>query len=223
MRDRLHLARLGVLALLDERLGVGDDPLDRAVEPFGRVDRVGQQVAGHAGAGHLGVEPPQGHAALRHVGRDRVVLVVGGAVVERPADAALVDDLLGQRDGRHAAVVERDHVGHARLLDGGDHLLGLGDVHGQRLLADDHLAGLGRGDHDLVVQHVGHADVDQVDVRAGDELLPVEFHRLVAPGLGELLQLVFLLRPGTAGLQHGLVLAGEEVAHLQLGVRVGGP
>ena len=51
--DLLDLARVGVLPLLDERLGVGDDPLDRAVEPFGRVDRVGQQVAGHAGAGHL--------------------------------------------------------------------------------------------------------------------------------------------------------------------------
>ena len=99
--------------------------LDRPVEPFGRVDRVGQQVAGHAGAGHAGVEPPEGHAALRHVGRDRVVLVVRGPVVEGPADAPFVDDLLGQRDGRHAAVVERDHVGHAGLLDRGHHLLGL--------------------------------------------------------------------------------------------------
>ena len=160
------LPRLGVLPLLDEGLGVGHDAADRAVEPFGRVDRVGQQVAGHAGAGHAGVQPPEGHAALGHVGRDRVVLVVGGPVVERPADAAFVDDLLGQRDGRHAAIVERDHVGHARLLDGRDHLLGLGHVHGQRLLADDHLAGLGRGDHDVVVQDVGHADVDQVDVLA---------------------------------------------------------
>ena len=89
-----------------------------------------------------------------------------GPIVERPADAAFVDDLLDQRDGRHAAIVEGDHVGHARLLDRGDHLLGLGHVHGQRLFADDHLAGLGRGEHDFVVQDVGHADVDQVDVLA---------------------------------------------------------
>ncbi len=33
--------------------------LDAAVEPDGRVDAVGQQVAGHAAAGRRRVEPPQ--------------------------------------------------------------------------------------------------------------------------------------------------------------------
>ena len=204
--DRLDLAGLGVLALLDERSVWATTRLDRPVEPFGRVDGVGQQVAGHAGAGHVGVQPPEGHAALRHVGRDGVVLVIGGAVVEGASDAPFVDDLLGQRDGRHAAIVEGDHVGHAGPLHGRHHLLGLGGVHRQRLLADHHLAGRGGGHHDVVVQHVGHANVDQVDVLPGDQLPPVGLLRLVAPGGGEFFQLVLLFRPGAAGLQHRLML-----------------
>ena len=76
-------------------------------------------------------------------------------IVERPADTSLVDDLLEQGDGGHAAVVERDHVGHARRLYGGDHRFGLGDVHRQGFLADDDLAGLGGRDHHVVVQEVG--------------------------------------------------------------------
>ena len=198
-----------------------DDSPDGAVEPLGRVDGVGQQVAGHAGAGHLGVQPPQRHAALRHLGRDGIVLVVHGAVVEGPPHAAFVDDLPGQRHGGHAAIVERHHVGHARLLDRGHHLLPLGGADRQRLLADDHFAGGGRGQDDVVVQHVGHANVDQLDVRPRDELAPIEFHRLVAPDPGEFFQLVFFLDSGAAGLQHRLVLAREEVADLQIGVGMG--
>ena len=129
-------------------------------------------------------------------------------------------DLLGQRDGRHAAVVERDHVGHAGLLDGGDHLLGLGHVHGQRLLADDHLAGLGGGQHDLVVHVVGRADVDQVDVLALDQLPPVGLDRLVAPGLGERLELLFAAR-GHRGLEHRLGVRAGRMVDLAIGVRVG--
>ena len=58
-RDRLDLARLGVLPLLDERFGGGGHARDRPVEPFGRIDRMGQQVAGHARAGHRRIEPPE--------------------------------------------------------------------------------------------------------------------------------------------------------------------
>ena len=54
-----------VLALLDERLGHGGDPVDAAVEPEGGVDAVREQVAGHAAAGRLHVQPPQAGAALR--------------------------------------------------------------------------------------------------------------------------------------------------------------
>ena len=50
--------------------------------------------------------------ALRQVGVDRPVLEELGAVVEDLAELALVDELLGERDGRDAAVVVPDHVRH---------------------------------------------------------------------------------------------------------------
>ena len=106
-----------VLAFLDERLGHRGDVVDAAVEPDGRVDAVGEQVAGHAAAGRRGVEPPQAGAALRQVGGDRPVLQEVGAVVEDAAELAFVDELLGERDGRDAAVVVPDDVRHAGLLD----------------------------------------------------------------------------------------------------------
>ena len=153
-----------------------------------------KQVAGHAAAGGAGVDPPQAGAALRQVGRDRPVLQEVRAVVKDAAEPAFVDELLGERDGRHAAVVVPHRVRHARLLDGGDHLLPLGRVHRQRLLAEDHLAGLGRGDRDVVVQVVRHADVDRVDVRALDQLPPIGFDRRVAPRVGKLLGLLRIAR-----------------------------
>ncbi len=199
---------------------MGDDARNRAVEPFGRVDRVGQQVAGDAGTGHFGIEPPQGHAALRHVGRNRVVLIVQRAIVEWPADAAFVDDLFGQRNGGHAAVAERNHVGHARLFDRRHHFLGLAGVHGQRFFANNHLAGLRRRNHNVVMQHVRHAHVDQVDVGPGDEFFPIELHRFPAPRGRELFQLVLLLWPSATHLQHRLVFTRKEVIDLQIGVRM---
>ncbi len=217
--DGLHLAGDGVLALLDEGLRPGGDAGDGAVEPHGGVDGVGQQVAGDAGAGHFDIEAPEGRAALGDLGRDRPVLKVGGAVVEGAADAAFVDDLAGQGDGRHAAVVEPDHVRHAGVLDGPDHLLGLGDVPRQRLLAEHHLAGAGGGDGDLLVGVVGRADVDQIDVGRLDHLAPVGLDAFVAPDLGEGLGL-FGVAPAD-DLQRGAVLDGEEVVQAFVSVRVG--
>ena len=70
--------------------------LDAAVEPDGRVDAVGEQIAGDAAAGRRHVEPPKPRAALRQIGRDRPVLQEVGAVVEDLPELALVDELLGQ-------------------------------------------------------------------------------------------------------------------------------
>ena len=126
--DRLDLAGQVVLALLDERLGHGGDGGDGAVEPEGRVDAVGQQVAGDARAGGRGVEPPERGAPLGEVGRDGPVLEEVRPVVEDPAEPALVDELLGERHGRGAPVVVPDGVGHAGRLDGLDHRASLDEV-----------------------------------------------------------------------------------------------
>ena len=54
---------------------------------------------------------------------------------------------------------------------GVDHPLRLGGGQRQRLLAQDVLAGPGRGDRPLGVEVVGQRDVDGVDVRVGEERL----------------------------------------------------
>ena len=180
--DLLDLAGQGVLALLDERLGHGGDVVDAAVEPEGGVDAVGEQVAGHAAAGGLGVEPPQAGAALRQVGGDRPVLQEVGAVVEDAAELALVDELLGERHGGDAAVVVPDHVGHAGLLDGGDHLL--------RLRRRSSPAASRRGSscrpwrrrwRSRVCRLFGVQMSTDVDVLARDQLPPVGLDRLDSP------------------------------------------
>ena len=38
---------------------VARDLVDRAVEPQRGIDAVGQEIAGHAAAGDLGIQPPQ--------------------------------------------------------------------------------------------------------------------------------------------------------------------
>ena len=77
---------------------IGGDFVDAAVQPHRGVDAVRQQIAGDAAAGHGHVQPPEAFAALRQVGGDGPVLEEFGAVVEDPAEPALVDQLLGERD-----------------------------------------------------------------------------------------------------------------------------
>ena len=52
-----------------------------------------------------------------------------------------------------------------------DHALGLGRGQGQRLLAQDVLAGLGGRDRPLRVEVVGQRDVDRVDLGIGEQRL----------------------------------------------------
>ncbi len=155
--------------LVDERLeqpGDVGDPV--AGDVLGEVDDVGADVAEGAGPCLVLLEPPR----HRRGGVGDPVLEVLRAHVPHLADPALLDQLLGQRDRRDAAVGEADHRPHAvrgRTVGGGGHRLRLGDRVGERLLAEHVLAGLERGDGDLRVGVAGRADVDQVDVVAGDQ------------------------------------------------------
>ena len=154
-----------------------------------------------------------------HVGRDRPVLEEVGAVVEDPAEAPFVDHLLDQPDGGHSAVVVPDRVGNLGILDRLHHRLPFDQVHRKGLLAEDHLARLRRGDRDLGVAVVGSADIDRVDVLAGDELPPVGLDGFVTPLLGE--GAGARLVAAADGLEHRAIREVEEVVHtlVAIGVR----
>ena len=95
--------------------------------------------------------------------------------MEYAAEFAFVDQLLGQHDGRAAAIIVPNHVRHFCLLDGGDHFLGFLGVQPERLLAEDHLAGLRRGDGNLGVEIVRGANINQVDILPRDQFSPIGF------------------------------------------------
>ena len=70
--------------------------VDTAVEPDRGVDAMRQQIARHTAACHVHVEAPQARAALRQILGDGPVLQELGAIVEDLAQAALIDQMLGQ-------------------------------------------------------------------------------------------------------------------------------
>ena len=222
--DGLLLARGGVDAFLDERLGHRGDLGDVTVDPASRVDAVRKQVARHAGTSGSGVEAPETRAALRQLGGDRPILEEVSTVVEHAAQFAGGHDVLRERHGREETVVIPDQVREAGLLDRGDHLFTLGAVEGEGLFAEDHLAVLDALQRDLGVRVVRGADVDGVDVGARDQLAPVGFVGGVAPLLGEVLDLGFVATAD--GLADDVVASGqlvlrEEVTDLRVGVGVG--
>ena len=172
MPTGLHLAGLGVLALLDEGLGHRGEVADRAVDPDRRVDAVGEEVAGDAGARRLDVEPPGAGAALRHVRDDRPVLEEVGAVVEDLSELARGDHLLDQGHRRdRSGNCTRPCWGRFAFSTAATIVSPSFVVAGERLFAEHHLAGLRGGDGDLHVEVVRDADVDRVDVVARDQRL----------------------------------------------------
>ena len=216
----LFLAGGGVHALFNKRFGHGGYIIDAAVEPDSCVDTVGQQIASHAAAGCGGVEPPEAFAALREIGTDGPVLQEVGAVMEDLAEFAALDDLLGEGDGGHAAIVVPHSVGYAGLLHGVHHRSAFLGGAGQWFFAQHHLAGFGGGDSYLGVLIVRRADIDGVDVVALDQFAPIGFVALVAPLFSEGLGLVF---GATAhGLEHGAMAEiVKEVADAFITVGVG--
>jgi hypothetical protein len=144
---------------------------------------VGTNVAEGPRAGPLLVEAP----AHRHRGVREPVLEVLRPYVPDLADAPLLHELAGQRDGRDTAVGEPDHRDHAVLggsLGRSGHRLGLGDRVGERLLAQHVLACIKGGHGDLHVGVTGSADVDEVDVLARHQPGPVGLGRVPAEPFG---------------------------------------
>ena len=116
------------------------------------------------------------------------VLQVARADMEDPAESALRDQLVRERQRRHASVVEPDEGLDAllrRLLRGVTHRPGIVERSGERLLARDVLARLERRDRHLGMQMVRGADVHEIDLGIRDQRLPVGGAGLPAPLLGE--------------------------------------
>ena len=119
------------------------------------------------------------------------------------------------------AIVETDHGQDAaglRLAGGRGHGFGLGQGVGQRLLHEDVFARGERGDGDLGVHKAGGADVDDVDVVAGDDRPPVRGgFRPAVPGCG-------VGNPGSVPPDDDPLFEGRDVevaGHIAPGVRVG--
>ena len=184
-RDLLDPAGQDVLALFDKSLGHGRNRGDGAIQPERGIDAMGEQVAGDAAAGDLGIEPPQACAALRQVLRYGPILQEFGAIMENPAQPALVDHVLGQCHRRNAAVIVPDHVGDARRLHRLGHFARFALVASKRFLAHHHLAGFGGGNGDFGMGIVGGRDVDQVDIAARDQLSPVGLKGIITPLVGK--------------------------------------
>ena len=180
-RDR-GLERVVDLAPGLERGRQGGDGVDLADEVPGEVDDVRPEVAERARAGAVLLEAP------RLVARRTPLLEVAAAEVVDLAELAGLDHLAGEPHGGHEAVVEGAHVDDARLRHALPDLVRLRRVTAQRLLADDVLAGLRRGDRRLGVEVVRAAVVEEPDLRVLDDGAPVGDGALepVAPsGLGD--------------------------------------
>jgi len=178
------------------------------------VDDVRVEVAVRAGACRPLLEPPQK--------RDRFigpVLEVGRSHVPDLADLARFDELVRQRHGRAAPIVEPDERLDARLLGGLHHAAGVVERAGQRLLAGAGLAGRYSGLGHRGVHVVRRDDVDQADLRRLDQRFPIGRRVLPTPVGGKRLRVLFRLAKHR--VHHGLERRPEELGDLPPGVRMG--
>ena len=210
----------GVHPLLDEGFGHRGDIADVAIKPDRGIDAVGEEVASDSGSGRGSVKAPEPLSSLWKFLTDGPVLKEVGAVVEDLTQFPGIDDLFGEGNCRDPAVVVPNGVGNSGFLHGLHHGGAFLSCTGERFLAQDHLTSFRRCDCDGSVGVIGSADVNRVDVIAGDQGLPVGFHGLVAPlggkGIG-----AFLVT-GADGLQDGPVFdVGKEVVNPLVSVAVG--
>ena len=160
---------------MDERR----DRRDVADEEAGEVDHVGAEVAERARPGRRGVEAPRVERRIV-----APVLQVAAAEVADLAELARLDHLAGEAHGGDEAVVEGAEVLDAGRRDALPDVVALVGVAAERLLAEDVLARLGRGDRRLGVERVRAAVVEQADRRVADDVAPVGRPALVPVPLG---------------------------------------
>ena len=203
--------------LLDEGVERADDLGDRADEVEGEIGDVRRDVAERAGAGDLAPQPPD-ERKIRVV--DPVLQIDRPPVPDLP-DRPRFDQLLGEGDGRHAPVVEIDHRHNAGVVGGDEHLPRFVERVGERLFAENVLAGRQRRQHDLLVRIARRRDIDQPDVGPGNQLVIVGFVPFPAELFGRFLDAGFV--PPANGDHPRLRLDVEKVRHLPVRIRMRPP
>ena len=187
-----RLGRLDAAAAPARHRALGDvgpahraDRDDLAEEVARGVDHVGAHVGDHAGApARPLMAPAEGELRV-----ELAVVEVGHAPVPDLAEVALVDEApeIAQRGCEPER--ERHHVDPARVAAGGvRQVSGFGIGQGQRLLAEDVLAGGERRPRQAPVEVARRADDDGIELGIGDQGLPGVVHAgdtpLLREGLG---------------------------------------
>ena len=126
-------------------------------------------VAVDAAAAEFLLQPP----VERKLRVGQPVLRVAGAEMINPAERALADHPLRQRNRRDAPVIVADHVDDLRLLRGGEHLLAFLEIHAERLFAEDVLAVFQRLNRHFRVRIRRRHDVHDVNQRRLGDFVPV--------------------------------------------------
>ena len=200
---------VGRRQFLDERFRdrAGDFGDFFARDEAGHVDDVGVQIAMGAGARQFLLKSPQ----IRHrlVGP---ILQVDGPHVANRAKLAGLDQLVGQRHRRAAAIVKPDERLHLGRLGGLRHFAGVGQRSGDGLLARARLASGDRRAGHRGVHVVGRDHVDQPDLRRLDQLLPIGRSILPTPVVGK--HAGIFLRLAVHGVHHGHDRRLEKLRYL---------
>jgi hypothetical protein len=179
-----------------------------------QVERVRAEVDEQPAAADLRLHPPGQVVGLPHAWH----ALGAHADRPRPADGAVVEELLDRDEPRHGAAVVRDEERHAGGGARGNHLLGLGGGARDGLLDVDRLARRRGAQHVVVVAVRRRRDVDRVHLRVRDEgvgvVVPAR-HPVAARVVGGLLAVAAHDRDelGAVGaLQAGPALALGDVA-----------
>ena len=141
--------------------------------------------------------------------------------MENLSQLAFINQLFCQSHRRDPAVVVPDGIRNACVFYRLAHFLPLLNIHRERFFTENHLAGLGRCDGDLVMQIVWRANINGVNVIAFDEFAPIRLDGLISPLIGKSLSSLSISCANR--LEHRLILKIKKVIDFSVGVRVGSP
>ncbi len=146
---------------LDERVHQAADFLEFTHEVARQINDVNVDVAVRPAAADAVLQPP----LQRELRVRQPVLRITGVVVVNLAERAFADHFLRQRNRRDTPVIVANHMDDARLVHGGQHLLGLLGGQRERLFAEDVFAGPGGRDGNFRVRIVWRVDVHHINER----------------------------------------------------------